>query len=203
MLYDGSDITTYMGANHGRHFVLLCLACFLLSSCAQKDTQHKVVISVPDQKMIVYSNAIPVAEYPVSTSRYGVGDRPGSYATPLGRLEVEKKYGDNVPAGGVLKSRRFTGEVLRPDAPGRDPIVSRILWLRGLDMCNSHAFGRCIYIHGTPEERNIGRPASYGCIRMRSSDVIHLYNTIGIGAKVEIVNAPFQQPVAQVEQFGG
>ena len=72
------------------------------------------------------------------------------------------------------------------DAPGRDPIVTRILWLDGLERKNRHAFARCIYIHGTPEERNIGTPASYGCIRMRSCDVIELYNTVGAGAKVII-----------------
>jgi lipoprotein-anchoring transpeptidase ErfK/SrfK len=185
----------------------ICLGCLLLSSCANRDIHHKLVISVPDQRMILYTDSQQVAEYYVSTSKYGIGDRPGSYATPLGNLEVEKKIGDYVPAGGVLKSRTFTGEVLAPNAPGRDPIVTRILWLKGLDTCNCNAFGRCIYIHGTPEERNIGRPASFGCIRMRSEDIINLYNAIGVGAKVEIINAPFTPPpipqqVAQL-QMGG
>ena len=186
----------------------ICLACLLLSACAHQDTHHKLVISIPDQKMILYKDSQPVAEYDVSTSKYGLGDTPGSRATPLGTLEVEQKIGDYVPPGGVLKSRRFTGEVLPPDAPGRDPIVSRILWLKGMEACNCNAFNRCIYIHGTPEERNIGRPASFGCIRMRSEDVINLYNTIGVGAKVEIINSPLapppvpQQQMAQV-QMGG
>ena len=105
----------------------LCLSVFLLASCTQKDTHHKIVISVPDQKMILYKDAQPIAEYYVSTSKYGIGDRPGSYATPLGTLEVRKKIGDYTPPGGVMKSRRFTGEILQPDAPGRDPIVTRIL----------------------------------------------------------------------------
>ncbi len=174
----------------------ICLGCLLLSSCAQRDTHHKLVISVPDQKMILYTDSHPVAEYYVSTSKYGTGDRSGSYDTPLGDLEVEKKIGDNVPSGGVMKSRRFTGEVLRPDAPGRDPIVTRILWLKGLDADNYNAFGRCIYIHGTPEEKDIGRPASFGCIRMRSEDIINLYNTIGVGAKVKIINEPFPPPAS-------
>ena len=172
----------------------VCLVGVLLASCAQRDTHHKLVISVPDQKMILYTDSQPVAEYYVSTSKYGTGDVRGSYATPLGTLEVEKKIGDSVPAGGVLKSRRFTGEVLPVDAPGRDPIVTRILWLKGLESGNGNAFNRCIYIHGTPEERNLGKPASFGCIRMRSEDIINLYNTIGVGAKVEIVNASFTPP---------
>jgi len=173
-----------------------CLCGFLLASCVQKDTHHKVVISVPDQKMILYKDSQPVAEYYVSTSKYGVGDHPGSYATPLGTLEVENKIGTNTPYCGVMKSRRFTGEILHPNAPGRDPIVTRILWLRGLESCNSNAYRRCIYIHGTPEERNIGRPASFGCIRMRSEDIINLYNAIGVGAKVQIIDTPFEQPAA-------
>jgi lipoprotein-anchoring transpeptidase ErfK/SrfK len=179
----------------------LCLA-LLLASCVQKDTHHKVVISIPDQRMTVYHDAQLLAEYPVSTSKYGIGDRPGSYGTPLGTLEVEKKIGDKAPSGAVFKSRRLTGEVLAPDTPGRDPIVTRILWLKGLEAENSRAFSRNIYIHGTPEERNIGRPASYGCIRMKSCDVIQLFNTVGVGAKVEIVNTPIEQP-ASPDQFGG
>ena len=172
----------------------ICLGCLSLSSCAQRDTHHKIVVSIPDQKMILYNDSQAIAEYDISTSKYGLGDRLGSCATPLGDLEVERKIGTSVPAGGVLKSRRFTGEVLQPDAPGRDPIVTRILWLRGLDSENRNAYGRCIYIHGTPEERNIGHPASYGCIRMRSMDVINLYDTVGIGAKVEIINAIWSAP---------
>ena len=80
-----------------------------------------------------------------------------------------------------------TGEVIAPDAPGRDPIVSRVLWLRGKEMQNSNARERCIYIHGTPEEKRIGRRASYGCIRMKSKDVIALYGRVHIGAPVRIM----------------
>ena len=167
----------------------------LLASCATRDREHKVVISVPEQTMIVLKQGSPIAEYPVSTSKFGLGDRPGSCATPLGRLEVARKIGDGQRSGAVFKSRRPTGEVLHPDAPGRDPIVSRILWLRGLDGGNRNAYGRCIYIHGTVEERNIGRAVSYGCIRMKSADVIELYNTVGTGAEVEIINAPLESAV--------
>jgi lipoprotein-anchoring transpeptidase ErfK/SrfK len=100
---------------------------------------------------------------------------------------VRRKIGGGVPLGTVFKSRRPTGEVLPPDAPGRDPIVTRILWLDGLDAHNRNAFSRCIYIHGTPQESMIGTPASYGCIRMRSSDVAELYEMVGYGAHVEII----------------
>jgi L,D-transpeptidase catalytic domain len=112
---------------------------------------------------------------------------------PLGHLEIAKKIGAGAPAGSVFKSRKPTGEILAPDAPGRDPIVTRILWLKGLDTQNADAFQRYIYIHGTPEERNIGKPASFGCIRMRSADIIRLFATVGVGAKVEVVPGPLPE----------
>jgi hypothetical protein len=90
----------------------------------------------------------------------------------------------------VFKNRRRTGEIVGVNAPGRDPIVTRIIWLRGREGRNANAFRRDIYIHGTPEERNIGRPASYGCIRMRSVDIINLYSQVGPGAQVSIVQSP-------------
>ena len=159
-----------------------------LGGCA--DHEHQVVISVPEQRMVVLKNGLPLATYPVSTSKFGLGDAPGTRATPLGELEIARKIGDGAPPGAVFKSRELTGEVLVPDAPGRDPIVTRILWLRGLEAGNSHAFDRYIYIHGTPEERLIGRPASFGCVRMRSRDVISLYDEVGTGARVIIRNQP-------------
>ena len=162
----------------------------LLSSCAAPDTQHQIVISTRDQKLAVLDRGTLVATYPVSTSKFGLGDTQGSRRTPLGQLEVASKIGDNAPAGAVFKDRRRTGEIVAPDSPGRDPIVTRIIWLRGREAQNAHAFGRCIYIHGTPEERLIGTPASYGCIRMRSTDIIQVYNIVGAGAAVTIVDAP-------------
>ena len=100
---------------------------------------------------------------------------------------MAKMIGAGAPLGAVFKSRRQTGEVLRPDAPGRDPIVTRIIWLKGLEPQNRHAFARCIYIHGTPEERNVGHPASFGCVRMKSLDVLRVFNAIGVGATVDII----------------
>ncbi len=147
-----------------------------------------------------------MATYPVSTSKFALGDWPGSRGTPLGELEIARKIGDGAPLGAVFKSRRRTGEILLPDAPGRDPIVTRILWLRGRETQNRNAYGRYIYIHGTAEERNVGRPASYGCIRMRSRDVVRLYDIVGYGARVTIVNAPLSALVpslSAVAQVGG
>jgi len=172
-----------------RGLIALALATTLLAGCAQQDRRHVLIIGVEDQRMVVLDRGAPIATYPVSTSKFGLGDGFGTYRTPMGTMKIRKKIGDGVPAGGVMKSRHFTGEVLAVDAPGRDPIVTRILWLDGTQSCNRSAFARCIYIHGTPEERNIGRPASYGCIRMRSRDVIALYDLVGVGARVKVVPA--------------
>src|SRR5215471_10385691 len=148
--------------------------------------QPNVIISVPDQKLMLVGDGARGAVYPVSTSKFGLGDNWGSMATPLGMLQVAKKIGDRAPVGAVFHNRRFTGEILKPNAPGRDPVITRIIWLRGLQASNAHAFRRCIYIHGTPQEKLIGRPASYGCIRMKSSDVAAVYNQVPLGALVEI-----------------
>src|SRR5499427_4674055 len=154
---------------------------------APVDTSNQLIISVRDQKLVLLRNGEKVATYPVSTSMFGLGDAWGRMTTPLGYLAVEKKIGDNAPTVAVFHRRRLTGEVLQPNAPGRDPVTTRIIWLRGLEAQNAHAFQRCIYIHGTPQEKNIGRPASYGCIRMKSSDVAELYNRVPLGAVVRII----------------
>jgi hypothetical protein len=176
-----------------RCYVLLLAV--LLASCAAPDIRHQIVVSTREQKLALIDRGNVLAIYPVSTSKFGLGDWRGSRFTPLGKLEIAKKIGDNAPPGAVFKDRLRTGEVVAPDSPGRDPIVTRILWLRGLEAQNANAFTRDIYIHGTPEEQRIGTPASYGCIRMRSSDVIQLYDIVGTGAAVTIVNAPLAAAV--------
>lgn len=130
-----------------------------------------------------------LAQFPVSTSKFGLGDRPRSYATPLGALAVAGKVGAGARLGTVFKGCRPTGEVLRPNAPGRDPIVTRILRLRGLQASNARAYSRGIFIHGTPQECRIGQPASYGCIRMRSRDVMQVFDEVAVGTRVQIINA--------------
>ena len=171
------------------------LVALFLASCAAPDTQHHIVISTRDQKLAVLDRGNLLATYPVSTSKFGLGDRRGSRFTPLGQLQIAEKIGDNAPPGAVFKDRLRTGETVLANSPGRDPIVTRILWLRGLESQNANAFARDIYIHGTPEERLIGTPASYGCVRMRSTDVVQLYNIVGIGAAVTIVDAPLVSAV--------
>jgi lipoprotein-anchoring transpeptidase ErfK/SrfK len=177
---------------------LLCLTAAVISPTPAMATPS-IVVSVPEQTLALIDDGVVVARYPVSTSKFGVGDRAGTYATPLGTMAIASKIGGNAPLGTVFKSRLPTGEILRPNAPGRDPIVTRILWLRGLEKRNARAYARKIYIHGTPEERLIGRPASYGCIRMRSQDVARLFAAVTVGTKIEVANARLGSAIAQAK----
>jgi lipoprotein-anchoring transpeptidase ErfK/SrfK len=146
-----------------------------------------IVVSVPEQKLYYYdSSGHRAASYRVSTSKFGIGDRRSSYATPTGRLEVAAKIGFGAKPGTVFRHGRPTGEIVRPNAPGRDPIVTRILALRGLEKHNAEALSRGIYIHGTADERHLGQPASYGCIRMKSRDVVELFDQVRPGTRVRI-----------------
>ena len=177
---------------------LLCLIVAIISP-ASAQASSSIVVSVPDQTLALVDDGVVVARYPVSTSKFGLGDGSGTYATPLGAMAIASKIGGNAPLGAVFKNRQPTGEVLKPNAPGRDPIVSRILWLRGLEKQNAKAYSRNIYIHGTPEERLIGRPASYGCIRMRSTDVAKLYTVVGVGTRIEVANTRLGAAVAKAK----
>jgi hypothetical protein len=146
-----------------------------------------LVVSVPEQKLYVFNEAGEnVRSYRVSTSARGLGDGRGTYATPLGKLAVAAKIGAGAVMGAVFKAGRRTGEICKVNAKGRDPIVTRILHLRGLESHNAHAYGRCIYIHGTPDEKRIGQPVSYGCIRMKSTDVVELFDIVNVGTQIEI-----------------
>ena len=150
-----------------------------------------LVVSVAEQKLAVLRDGGLLKKYPVSTSKFGLGDNLGSYKTPVGRLRVCEKIGDDLTAGTVLKARHTTGEVLPANAPGRDPIVTRIMWLDGLEPQNANAKGRGIYIHGTVEESKIGQPVSYGCIRMRSQDVVEVFEEVSLDTTVTIIADKF------------
>jgi lipoprotein-anchoring transpeptidase ErfK/SrfK len=173
--------------------LLALSACQLLTNCGSssggyfQDKRNKMIVSVNDQRMLLVRDGKPVKTYKVSTSKFGLGDQPGSNRTPIGHMRIAKKIGCKAPQGSVFKSRHRTGEILKPNAPGRDPIVTRILWLKGMEGRNKNAFRRTIYIHGTPEERRLGYPASFGCIRMSSKDIADLYDRIGYGADVFVV----------------
>jgi hypothetical protein len=164
-------------------------AALLFSNCSstKPSSASKMVVSVADQRLVVFDqNGQPRKSYPVSTSKFGLGDQPGSKRTPIGTMVVREKVGGGARPGTVFKGRKPTGEVIRPNSPGRDPIVSRILWLGGASGSTKNAYRRYIYIHGTAEEWRVGEPASYGCIRMKSKDVIDLYNSVGVGSIVHV-----------------
>jgi lipoprotein-anchoring transpeptidase ErfK/SrfK len=142
-------------------------------------------VSIRDQQLIVKENEQPVRTYPVSTSRFGIGTEEGSLKTPTGRFRVGRKIGGDMPSGTVFVAR----VALQPDdAPPatEDLVMSRILWLDGLDQHNANTRDRFIYIHGTKHEGKIGTPASHGCVRMRNADVIELFNLVDEGTPVVI-----------------
>jgi hypothetical protein len=125
---------------------------------APLDTSNQVIISVRDQKLVLMRNGSKVAIYPISTSMFGLGDAWGRMTTPLGYLAVEKKIGDNVPVGAVFHKRRLTGEVLQPNAPGRDPITTRIIWLRGLERRTRMRFNAAFIFMARPRKRKLVAP---------------------------------------------
>ncbi|MBE6419040.1 MAG: L,D-transpeptidase [Akkermansiaceae bacterium] len=158
-----------------------------------------VAITLRDQKLTVIRNGKKVKDYDISSSKFGVGGRTGSHYTPTGIHAVTKKVGEGQPSGMVFKGCRPTGEVVPIDAAGRDPIVTRVIQIAGLEQFNKNSHSRRIYIHGTPEERNIGRPASYGCIRMRSDDVLDLFPRVYRGMPV-VIECCSQEMYLKTEQ---
>ena len=167
--------------------ILLSLQTFIVLQSALSAENPTLIVSVPEQKLYLFdADGHKVASYRVSTSKFGLGDTRSSYATPTGQLEVTAKIGQGAEPGMVFHHCRPTGEICPPNAPGRDPIVSRILCLRGLEQQNARALSRGIFIHGTADERHIGRPVSWGCIRMKSRDVVELFEQVRPGTHVEI-----------------
>lgn len=141
------------------------------------------------------SNTI-LKTYPVSTAEKGPGEEMGSYCTPRGRHVIRAKIGAGAQVNSVFVERRRTGEVFTPELgaqyPGRDWILTRILWLSGLERGFNRggsvdSMRRYIYIHGTPDRMPLGRPGSKGCIRMRNADIIELFDLVPPGTQVEIL----------------
>lgn len=151
----------------------------------KKSAQPKIHISVKKQELILKSGRKKLAAYPISTSRFGLGSREGSLKTPTGAFRIAEKIGDGMALGTVFKSRRpakATKKMLRED----DLVMTRILWLDGTERKNANTYERFIYIHGTNHEGQIGEPASHGCIRMRNSDLVELFDRVGVDTPVMI-----------------
>ncbi len=148
-------------------------------------THLRIHISVARQRLSVKRGRLTVRRFPISTSKYGLGAEEGSFKTPVGRFRIAEKFGDGLPTDIAFKSRlplAPTPEMLQ----GEDLVMSRILWLDGLEPGNANSYGRYIYIHGTNHEELIGEPASHGCIRMRNADVAELYQLVPVETPVVI-----------------
>ncbi len=142
-------------------------------------------ISIRDQRLTLKEGETLIRTYPVSTSRFGIGTEEDSMKTPIGRFRVAEKIGHGLPSDTVFQSR-VPLKADDPLPPTEDLVMSRILWLGGLDEHNTNTRDRFIYIHGTKHEDKIGNPASHGCVRMRNADVIELFDLVDEGAPVVI-----------------
>lgn len=155
----------------------------------------EIVVSIPEQKLELFKNDRLLQSYSISTAKNGPGEEFGSECTPRGRHVIRAKIGAGCEIGTVFVGRRPTGEIWTPRLalaePDRDWILTRILWLSGLEtrfnrLGSVDTMRRFIYIHGTPHEDQIGRPESHGCIRMHSSDLVELYDHVVAGTIVTI-----------------
>jgi len=152
-------------------------------------------ISIASQQLAIIDCGQIIRRYPVSTAKNGVGEKRGSECTPTGWHSIRAKIGSGLPLNSVFKGRRPTGEIYSDELgrcyPQRDWILTRILWLGGLEP-GKNRYGevdtcwRYIYIHGTPDESMIGLPASHGCIRMKNADMLDLFNRVDAGVRVYI-----------------
>jgi lipoprotein-anchoring transpeptidase ErfK/SrfK len=155
----------------------------------------RIEISIPGQSLALFEDGRELARYSVSTSRYGAGERKGSFCTPRGEHVVRAKIGAGQPLNTVFIRRRPTGEIWTPELgerfPGRDWILTRILWLSGCEAGKNRlgevdTMRRYVYIHGSPDTVPMGRPGSIGCIRMRNRDVVELFERVKAGTAVRI-----------------
>ncbi len=146
----------------------------------------RILIEVPHQRLHLLSESgEKLGSYPVSTSQYGLGFEKGSLRTPTGRFRIIDKIGQGEPPWMSFKGRVATG-VIASLGGEQDLILSRILWLDGVDPENGNTRDRYIYLHGTNQEERIGERASHGCIRLRNLDMIELFERVSVGDCVEI-----------------
>lgn len=157
----------------------------------------RISINIKSQHLDLYDDSgILLKRYRISSAKNGSGEQNGSYCTPRGRHIVRAKIGAGQPLNAVFVERRPTGEVYSPELargfPGRDWILTRILWLSGCEpgynrLGEVDTMRRAIYIHGSPDTAEMGRPGSHGCIRMRNRDVAELFDLVPVRTPVEIL----------------
>ena len=146
----------------------------------------KIEVSVPEQKLRLFNDdGALVKEYACSTSRFGYSSVAESHHTPLGQFRIAQKLGHDAEPGTIFKSRVAVG-LWDGGLVEEDYVLTRILWLDGLEEHNANTRDRYIYIHGTNQEHLIGTPASHGCVRLSNADVIDLFNRVEEGVSVEI-----------------
>ena len=156
----------------------------------------QILIDIPSQTLSLLSDdGACIRRYSVSTARNGAGEASGSFCTPRGRHIIRARIGAGAPIGAAFRGRRPTGEVWTPELaaanPGRDWILTRILWLSGTEpgfnrLGEVDSMRRYIYIHGTPDTEPMGVPLSIGCVRMRNRDVAELFELVPAGTAVDI-----------------
>ena len=155
----------------------------------------RIVIDLPAQSLALFDGQRELKRYRVSTSKFGAGEKNGSHCTPRGRHVVRAKIGAGQPLGAVFVRRRPTGEIWTPELhaqfPGRDWILTRILWLSGCEpgrnrLGDVDTMRRYIYIHGAPDSAEMGKPGSIGCVRMRNAEIAELFELVPPYAEVEI-----------------
>lgn len=156
----------------------------------------RLEVHIQTQKLRAYEMDRLKKEFSISTAKNGVGEVKGSEQTPRGLHVIRAKVGADMPVNTVFVGRRPTGEIftplLRERSPDRDWILTRILWLSGLEpgknrLGNVDTMRRFIYIHGAPDDVPMGVPGSHGCIRMHNDDLLELYDTVPVGTKLLIV----------------
>jgi len=152
---------------------------------------QSLLIHITNQELYLLSGeGSNLSTWQVSTSKFGFGSEEGSFCTPLGRFRISEKIGAGAPLWMIFKSRVETGVLARPssqeDITDKDLVLTRILWLEGMEPANANTKKRYIYIHGTNQESLIGRPASHGCIRLRNHDMVDLFDRVEVGCPVKI-----------------
>lgn len=140
-----------------------------------------IIINIVNQSLLFQKK-----KYPISTAKNGLGEENNSCCTPRGKHQIIEKIGDKMPKNTIFIGRESQG-IWDKKPTNKDLILSRILWLDGLEPFNANSKDRCIYIHGTNDEENIGKTTSKGCIRMQNNTIIRLFNLVKIGEIVEII----------------
>jgi L,D-transpeptidase catalytic domain/Sel1 repeat len=177
-----------------------CATSQLSGDSAGGSEPRRLVVSVHDQQMILLEGGKPIARYMISSAKNGVGEGINSGRTPRGRHAIAEKIGRGAAIGTVFEDRIPTNEIVAVNTPGQTPIVTRILRMRGLEDRNQSTFDRFIYLHGSPMENLLGKPVSGGNIRMRSAEIVDLFERVEVGTEISIFEEPMEAALVLLAQ---